>query len=106
VTDGVLKSDKIQPTNQLLLLLQRQKHEEVEGLDGPVDGDRVLIMAYGANERNRIKDGKHWVGGQTTSMSTTNGVKIRSWKCGGGGEMQGTVVRVQEIVRRGERVAL
>jgi hypothetical protein len=84
VTDGVLKSDKIQPTNQLLLLLQRQKHEEVKGLDGPVDGDRVLIMANGAYERNMRKDGKHWVGGQTTSMSTTNGVKIRSWKCGGG----------------------
>jgi hypothetical protein len=57
VTDGVLKSDKIQQTNQLLLLLQRQKHEEVEGLDGPVDGDRVLIMANGAYERNMIKDG-------------------------------------------------
>jgi hypothetical protein len=103
VTDGVLKSDKIQQTKQLLLLLQRQKHKEVEGLDGPVDGDR--IMANGTYERNRIKDGKYWVGGQTTSMSTTNGVRIRSWKCGGGGEMQGTVVRVQAIVRRGERVA-
>jgi hypothetical protein len=59
VTDGVLKSEKIQPTNQLLLLLQRQKHEEVEGLDGPMDGDRVLIMANGAYERNRIRDGRH-----------------------------------------------
>jgi hypothetical protein len=84
VTDGVLKSENIQPTNQLLLLLQRQKHEEVEGLDGPVDGDRVLIMANGAYERNRIRNGRHWIGGQTTSMATTNGVKIRSWKCAGG----------------------
>jgi hypothetical protein len=84
VTDGVLKSEEIQPTDQLLLLLQRQKHEEVEGLDGPVDGDRVLIMANGAYERNRIRDGRHWIGGQTTSMATTNGVKIRSWKCAEG----------------------
>jgi hypothetical protein len=80
----VLKRDKIQQTNQLLLLLQRQKDKEVEGLDGPVDGDIVLIMANGAYKRNRIKVGKYWVGGQTTSMSTTNGVKIRSWKCVGG----------------------
>jgi hypothetical protein len=45
VLDGVLMSERILATNRLKVLLNRVKWERAEGLEGPVDGDRVVTMS-------------------------------------------------------------
>jgi hypothetical protein len=83
VLDGVLLSERILATNRLKVLLNRVKWERAEGLEGPVDGNRVVIMSA-ENYTSRVaRDGRHWGKGQTTSMKTLDGVAVRSWRCGG-----------------------
>jgi hypothetical protein len=84
VLDGVLLSEKIRPTNRLKVLLQNTKVEKVLGLEGPVDGNRVLLMSASAYAGRKLKDAKYWVGGMTTTMATLDGVSVRSYKCVGG----------------------
>jgi hypothetical protein len=84
VLDGVLMSEHILATNRLKVLLNRVKWERAEGLEGPVDGDRVVIMPAENYTSRGVRDGRYWGKGQTTSMKTLNGVAVRSWRCGGG----------------------
>lgn len=84
VTDAVLLSEKIQVTNALKLLLQRTKPERVRSLEGPIDGERVLVMDLEMLAGKKVRDGRYWVGGQTTKIKTLNGEPVRSWKCVGG----------------------
>jgi hypothetical protein len=84
VLDGVLMSERILATNRLKVLLNRVKWERAEGLEGPVDGDRVVIMSAENYTSRGVRDGRYWGKGQTTSMKTLNGVAVRSWRCGGG----------------------
>jgi hypothetical protein len=84
VLDGVLMSERILATNRLKVLLNRVKCERAEGLEGPVDGDRVVIMSAENYTSRGVRDGRYWGKGQTTSMKTLNGVAVRSWRCGGG----------------------
>jgi hypothetical protein len=84
VTDAVLLSKRILATNRLKVLLNRAKCERVEALDGPVDGDRVLLMSTENYASRGVRDGRYWWKGQTTSMKTENGAAVRSWRCGGG----------------------
>lgn len=84
VIDGVLLSDRILVTNRLKMLLERTKPERVNGLEGPVNGNKVLLMDASAYSGKRMKDGRYWIGGQTTAMKTVNGETVRSWRCAGG----------------------
>lgn len=84
VTEGVLLSERILATNRLKVLLNRVKCERVEALEGPVDGDRVLLMSAANYTSRGVRDGRYWGKGQTTSMKTENGAAVRSWRCGGG----------------------
>lgn len=60
VTDAVLLSARINPTNRLKVLLERAKSEKVEGFEGPVDGDRVLLMSAENYTSRGVKDGRYW----------------------------------------------
>jgi hypothetical protein len=78
VLDGVLLSERILATNRLKVLLNRVKWERSEGLEGPVDGDRVVIMLAENYTSRGVRDGRYWGKGQTTSMKTLDGVAVRS----------------------------
>ncbi|GAQ93037.1 hypothetical protein KFL_012650010 [Klebsormidium nitens] len=84
VVDAVLLSPKVKQTSRLWQLLQSVEPERVEGLHGPVDGDKVLLMAEEAYTSRGGGDASYWIAGKTTSMATLFGAKVRSWKCAGG----------------------
>jgi hypothetical protein len=84
VLDGVLLSEHILATNRLKVLLSRVKWERAAGLEGPVDGDRVVIMLAENYTSRVVRDGRYWGKGQTTSMKLLDGVAVRSRRCGGG----------------------
>jgi hypothetical protein len=59
VLDGVLMSERILATNMLKVLLNRVKWERAEGLEGPVDGDRVVIMSAENYTSRGVRDGRY-----------------------------------------------
>jgi hypothetical protein len=81
VLDRVLLSKRILATNMLKVLLNRVKWERAERLEGPVDGDRVVIMSAENYTSRGVRDGRYWGKGQTTSMETLDGCEeLEIWR--------------------------